>query len=187
MRMRAISLVVSLLMVLSAPGAFADEGDGETPELNATAQTKVALLADFVAGDPFDEVALATATETVTDMRTSGIGWCALMKIYKLAAALGVDPGELVGEIGADGEFDFGEIKNSLTDSQRAAYEDMPKNFGTLKAAEMKADKASEMKAEKAQGKADRKAERDAGKSEKKNVVADDEADEAEDAAESDD
>jgi hypothetical protein len=141
------------MLVVSAPSAFADGAEHSS----RSSEVKIRLLADFGG-----EIA-----DGVTDMRSTGIGWGALFKIYKLAAAMDVDPSTLVGEIGPDGEFSFGEAKKLMDEDQRAAFDAMPKNFGTLVAAAMRSDKAAE-KAERDEGKADDKAERDDRKAEHK-------------------
>jgi hypothetical protein len=158
-------LVVAALMALQMPAVLADEG--EVPQPNEAFTTKVDLLADFVAGDEATEEDTAAAAESVAALRTSGIGWGALFKIYKLAAAMGVDAEALLDEIGPDGEFDFGALRNALTEAEREAYDSSAKNFGTLVAAAHKAG-ASETKAakmaERDARKAAKMAERDARK-----------------------
>jgi hypothetical protein len=175
MRRLITGLIVTGLLAVPVPYAFADEH--EAPELNHQALTKIALLADFIveaAADPdadpdpdADDAALAAATTSVTDLRTLDIGWGALFKILKLAAATGEDPETLVGEIGPDGEFDFGALRNSLEPEQRAIYDSLAKNFGTLVSGDRKAAHAeakAEAKAERDARKAEKRAERDARK-----------------------
>lgn len=151
---KTIALFAALMLMSSAPGVLADEEDTATVPLTKSSAMKAELLADFS----------ETATTSVVDLRTSGIGWGALFKIYKLAAAMGVDASSLVGAIGPDGEFAFGELKKALTDEQRAAFDALPKNFGTLVASAVKAPKALEKAAEREERKAARNAERDARK-----------------------
>lgn len=159
-RTQTVALLASLVLVVSAPSAFADDGDDGAERTSRSSEVKIQLLADFVVGgEPADGV----TTTAVTDMRTTGIGWGALFKIYKLAAAMDVDPSTLVGEIGPDGEieFSFGEAKKLMDEAQRAAFDAMPKNFGTLVAAAMRSDRAAEKAVERDERKADHKAERD--------------------------
>jgi hypothetical protein len=72
----------------------------------------------------------------VQELRDEGIGWGALFKLYAIADAKGVSVDDLVAsaQLDADGEreFAFGEMMQSLTDEQRAALEDHPRNFGHL-------------------------------------------------------
>jgi hypothetical protein len=166
MRSQAVALLSAIVLIASAPSAFADDGAESTSQAS---EMKIQLLADFVAGG---ESADGVSTTAVTDMRTTGIGWGALFKIYKLAAAMDVDPSTLVGEIGPDGEFEFsfGELKKALTDEQREAFDAMPKNFGSLQASAMRPDRAAEKadhKAERDERKADHKAERDERKAQR--------------------
>lgn len=173
MRLKATSLFVSLMLVVAAPSAFADEGDEGDDGASKASDRKIELIADFVAGG--DEALTEAATTSVTDLRTSGIGWGALLEIYKLADAMDMDPASLIAIMGEDGGFAFGKWRKALTDDERAAYEDMPKNFGTLKAAEMKAEKAKERE----ERKAEKKAERDARKEARDAAKADRKADQA--------
>ena len=187
MRIRAIALFAALMLASSAPGAFADDGEDDTPNVS---RMKVELIADFVAGDEADEASADAAQESVSDLRTSGIGWGALLEIYKLAAAMGVDAETLISDMSDFDGFAFGVLKNSLTDEQRAAYDAMPKNFGTLKVAEMKAEKAerkAEKAAEKEERKADKKAERDERKEVRDEAKAERDADKADKAHDDDD
>jgi hypothetical protein len=72
----------------------------------------------------------------VTALREQGIGWGALFKLYAIADARGVSVDALISgaPLDAEGErgFAFGEMMQSLTDEERAALEDHPKNFGQL-------------------------------------------------------
>jgi len=169
MRLRATSLFVSLMLVIAAPSAFADEGDEGDDGAPKSSTMKVEMLADFIAGDSAEAdggTALADASTAVADFRISGMGWGALFKIYALAAVLEVPASDLLGAIGSDGdfEFSFGELKNGLTEDQRAAFDEMPKNFGTLMADAMRTDKATDKAAAAEERNADKKAERDARK-----------------------
>ena len=162
---QTVALLASLMLVASTPSAFADDGDDGAERTSRSSAVKIQLLADFVVGgEPADGVT------AVTDMRTTGIGWGALFKIYKLAAAMDVDPSTLVGEIGPDGEFEFsfGEAKKLMDEAQRAAFDAMPKNFGTLVAAARRSDKAAEKAVERDERRADHKAERDERKADRK-------------------
>jgi len=159
MRKLISAALVTALVMAGMPAALADD-DGDAPQLNESSMMKVALLADFLAGDDAEEPEVIAATTTVDAMRTSGIGWGALFKIYKLATAMDMDPAQLIAGISPDGEFDFGELKNNLTVDQRAVYDSLAKNFGTLVSGEKKADEA----AAKAAAKAERKAQREAAK-----------------------
>lgn len=163
--MRRIAVLTAVVMMLSVPGALADEVD-ESEEVNERSLRKIELIADFASGGTSTEVAIAEAT----DLRTAGVGWGAMLKVYKLAAAMDVSASELFVEISADGDFDFGELKKALTDEQRASFEEMPKNLGTLMVAEKKAEieaKKAEKRAEREARKAEKKAEREERKAAK--------------------
>ena len=51
MRTRAIALFASLILVSSAPSAFADDGGEADEGTSKASRMKIELIADFVAGD----------------------------------------------------------------------------------------------------------------------------------------
>ena len=96
--------------------------------------------ADKVAQAIADE--FGVSREEVLARHNEGIGFGALFKLYKLARAQGVSVDDLLATIPVDenGErdFRFGELRNALTEEQRALYESGPKNLGKLVSAASK-------------------------------------------------
>src|SRR5680860_562608 len=124
-----IAVAVLLVFGVVPAGALADEGD--TPMGSSSAQlAKVELLADFAVGEGAHGDAVVAARESVTALRDQGIGWGALFKLQKLASILGVNASDLMADGGETGEFNFGELRKTLTPDQLAEYEAGVKNFG---------------------------------------------------------
>lgn len=134
---------------------FEDETDEETDDDDGTA-TKPSL-GDGIA------VAFSVEPADVVALREDGVGWGAIFKLHQIAHARNVPVAELLADTPRtdDGyEFDFGALRKSLTEDERARMDDKPRNVGAIRG-NRPAHAGPTSKAEKDAAKAERKAAKD--------------------------
>ena len=75
--------------------------------------------------------------EEVIALHDEGLGFGQIFKLKTLAIVLGTDIETLLGDAEVDPEtgeieFDFGELKKTLTEEQLALLDELPRNFGQI-------------------------------------------------------
>lgn len=124
-RIKVVIATTAIAMVLAVVPAMADDGD-ENESLGTNSPLAMLLAGEF--GMTEDEVIA---------LREEGLGFGEIFKLKTLAIALGTDIETLLANATVDPEtgeyeFDFGELKKSLTEEQLALLESLPKNFGQI-------------------------------------------------------
>lgn len=133
---------------------FEDETAGETEDVGAAPKP---ALGDGIAA------AFAVEPADVVALREDGVGWGAIFKLHQIAHARNVPVAELLADTPRtdDGyEFDFGALRKSLTEDERARMDDKPRNVGAIRG-NRPAHAGPTSKAEKDAAKAERKAAKD--------------------------
>jgi len=124
-RTKAVIATTAIALVLAAVPAIADEGD-ETEFSESNSPHALLIAEEF-----------GTTEEEVNALHDQGLGFGQIFKLQILAIVLETDIATLLAEAEVDPEtgeleFDFGELKKTLTEEQLALLETLPKNFGAI-------------------------------------------------------
>lgn len=96
------------------------DGDGEDGDANGAVPPPATAIADE----------FGVSVDEVMDYHEQGIGFGALFKLYALSAATGESVDDLIAE--SDGGWAFGKKFKELSDEEKEALKDGPKNLGSL-------------------------------------------------------